>query len=157
MAAHRSPNPKDIARKNERAKRAGELRAQGMTYRQIAAEIGCSHRSVGDLLGESKALALAEMTEWGHTIRDMEDARLLEIIESGWAMVQDIAGRADKDGTPVSYKAAAALTTVLRASESRRKLWGVDAPTKIEATTHRVELPGPEKEAAILARLPPMP
>ena len=32
-------------------------------------------------------------------IRDMEDARLLEIIEAGWSMVQRIAGRSDKEGT----------------------------------------------------------
>ena len=152
----KTANPKDTARKLANAKKAGELRAQGLTYRQIAAELGIGRSTVGDLLGESKALALAEMTEHGHVIRDMEDARLLEIIEAGWAMVQDIAGRVDKDQTPVSYKAAAALTTVLRASESRRKLWGVDAPTKIEATTTRVELPDDDQAAEILAKLPPL-
>lgn len=152
----RSPHPKNTARKLETAKRAGELRAEGMTYRQIAASLGVATATVGDLLGESKAMALAEMTEWGHVIRDQEDARLLEIIEAGWSMVERMAGQSDKDRVPVDYKAAAALTTVLRASESRRKLWGVDAPTKIEATTTRVELPGPEDEAAILAKLPPL-
>ena len=151
-----SKNSKESARKLEMAKRAGELRAQGMTYRQIAAEVGCSTSSVGNLLGESKAMALAEMTEWGHIIRDQEDARLLEIIDAGWAMVQHIAGCTDKDGTPVDYKAAAALTAMLRASESRRKLWGVDAPTQIEATTTRVELPSADDEAEILAKLPPL-
>lgn len=150
----KTANPKDTARKLANAKRAGELRAQGLTYRQIAAELGVGRSTVGDLLGESKALALKEMTEWGHVIREQEDARLIEIIEAGWAMVSRVAGVVDDKGVPVDYKAAAALTTVLRASESRRKLWGVDAPTKIEATTTRVELPGPEDEAAILAKLP---
>lgn len=37
----------------------------------------------------------------------------------------------DKHGVPVDYKAATALGTVLRASESRRKPYGVDTPTKL--------------------------
>ena len=152
----RSAAPKNTARKLSNAQKAGELRAEGMTYAQIAAELGVAKSSVGNLLAESKSIAVDRMADHGARIVAEEDARLLKIIESGWAMVADIAGRADKDGTPVSYKAANALATVLRASESRRKLYGVDAPTKIEATTTRIELPSPEDEADILAKLPPL-
>lgn len=149
-----SKNSKLTARKLENAQRAGVLRAQGLTYRQIAAELGIAHGTVGNLLGESKALALAEMADHGRVIRDQEDARLLDIIERGMGMVEAIAAHSDQFGVPVGHKAAAALQTVLRASESRRKLWGVDAPTRIEATTTRIELPSDEEAAARLADLP---
>jgi hypothetical protein len=43
------------------------------------------------------------------------------------------AGKCDKHGAPIGFKAASALGTVLRASESRRRLYGVDAPTKLTA------------------------
>jgi hypothetical protein len=43
------------------------------------------------------------------------------------------AGKCDKHGAPIGFKAASALRTVLRASESRRRLYGADAPTKLTA------------------------
>jgi len=152
----KTAHPKDTARKLVKARKAGELRAQGLTHRQIAVELGVSASSVGNFLAESKALALKEMADWGRVIRDQEDARLLVIIEQGMSMVERVNGVCDKDGVPVDHKAAAALTAVLRASESRRRLWGVDAPTRIEATTTRVELPDDDEAAEILANLPPL-
>jgi hypothetical protein len=44
----------------------------------------------------------------------------------------------DDKRNPTYYKAAQALATVLRASESRRKLYGVDAPIKVQTTTTNV-------------------
>ena len=85
----------------------------------------------------------------GEQIRATEDVRLLDIIDRGMAMVEAVAGRQDQHGAPIDYKAASALGTVLRASESRRRLYGVDAPTKVTAS---FAAPMTEEEAlAILA------
>ena len=64
-------------------------------------------------------------------------------------MVDAMTDQTDKHGLPVGYKAANALGTVLRASESRRRLYGVDAPTRI-GTTFVPEMTE-EEATAILA------
>ena len=73
----------------------------------------------------------------------------LDIIERAMAIVDARTGRNDKHGVPVDYKAANAL--VLRASESRRKLYGVDAPAKM--TTTFEPLMTDEEAKRILAEL----
>ena len=63
-----------------------------------------------------------------------KDFQLLDIVDRVMAMVDAAAGKCDQHGAPIDFKAASALGTVLRASESRRRLYGVDAPTKVTAS-----------------------
>ena len=145
----RSAHPKNTARKLTNAQKAGELRGEGMTHQQIADELGVDRKTVGNLLAESRRLSLDRMADLGEQIIAQEDTRLLGIIERGMHMVDRLTDQSDKDGIPIDYKAAQALATVLRASESRRKLYGVDAPTKIQ--TSSVEPLSDEAALAIIA------
>lgn len=148
----RSKYPKDIARKLRNRERAAELRADGWRLADIANELGCSIGSVHNYLAEALQAANRRAGDLGELIRAQEDIRLLDIIERGMTMVEACAGQSDRHGTPLDYKAANALGVVLRASESRRKLYGADAPTRI--TTAMVHDHMTEDEAAaILAEL----
>ncbi len=152
----RSAHPKDVARKLVKRERAAELRADGWKLADIATELGCSIGSVHNYLSEALEEANRRAGDLGGQIRAHEDIRLLDIMERAMAMVDAVTGRNDKHGVPIDYKAANALGCCVRASESRRKLYGVDAPTRIEATTTRIELPDADEEAVILAKLPPL-
>ena len=145
----RSSHAKDIARKLRNREAAANLRADGWRLADIATEIGISIGTVHNYLAEAKQEANRRAGDLGEQIRAMEDVRLLDIIDRGMAMVEAVAGKCDQHGAPIDFKAASALGTVLRASESRRRLYGVDAPTKVTAS---FAAPMTEEEAlAILA------
>ena len=130
----RSIHAKDIARKLRNREAAANLRADGWRLADIATEIGISIGTVHNYLAEAKQEANRRAGDLGEQIRATEDVRLLDIIDRGMAMVEAVAGRQDQHGAPIDFKAASALGTVLRASESRRRLYGVDAPTKLTAS-----------------------
>ena len=130
----RSIHAKDIARKLRNREAAANLRADGWRLADIATEIGISIGTVHNYLAEAKQEANRRAGDLGEQIRATEDVRLLDIIDRGMAMVDAAAGKCDQHGAPIDYKAATALGTVLRASESRRRLYGVDAPTKLTAS-----------------------
>ena len=130
----RSIHAKDIARKLRNREAAANLRADGWRLADIATEIGISIGTVHNYLAEAKQEANRRAGDLGEQIRATEDVRLLDIIDRGMAMVDAAAGKCDRHGAPIDYKAATALGTVLRASESRRRLYGVDAPTKVTAS-----------------------
>jgi orotate phosphoribosyltransferase-like protein len=130
----RSIHAKDIARKLRNREAAANLRADGWRLADIATELGISIGTVHNYLAEAKQEANRRAGDLGEQIRATEDVRLLDIIDRGMAMVDAAAGKCDKHGAPIDFKAASALGTVLRASESRRRLYGVDAPTKLTAS-----------------------
>ena len=130
----RSAHPKDEARKLRNREAAAELRAEGWTITAIAKELGIGIGTVHNYLSEAKQEANQRAGDLGEQIRAQEDIRLLDIMERAMAMVDAVTGRNDKHGVPIDYKAANALGVVLRASESRRKLYGVDAPAKMTTT-----------------------
>jgi orotate phosphoribosyltransferase-like protein len=130
----RSIHAKDIARKLRNLEAAANLRADGWRLADIATELGISIGTVHNYLTEAKQEANRRAGNLGEQIRASEDVRLLDIIDRGMAMVEAVAGKCDKHGAPIDFKAASALGTVLRASESRRRLYGVDAPTKLTAS-----------------------
>ncbi|MDA8322213.1 MAG: hypothetical protein M0030_20715 [Actinomycetota bacterium] len=120
----------------ERDLRALELRRLNMTYAQIAREMGwrsqaAAHQAVQRALADSVAEPAAE-------VRQMELDRLDEIarvyrrvLARDHLVVAD--GRVVKlDGQPLldSGPLMQAAAGLLRVSESRRKLLGLDAPAK---------------------------
>ena len=118
----RSLHAKDIARKLRNREAAANLRADGWRLADIATELEISVGTVHNYLAEAKQEANRRAGDLGEQIRAMEDVRLLDIIDRGMAMVDAAAGKCDKHDAPIDFKAASALGTVLRASESRR--WG---------------------------------
>jgi transcriptional regulator len=148
----RSAHPKDVARKLVKRERAAELRADGWKLADIATELGCSIGSVHNYLSEALEEANRRAGDLGSQIRAREDIRLLDLMERAMAMVDAVTGQTDRHGVPIDYRAATALGVVVRASESRRRLYGADAPAKVHATTF-VPLMSDEEAARILAEL----
>ena len=103
----------------ERQRRALELRAQGWGYDRIAAKLGYRSRS-GPWRAVNRALAEVRV-EAVNEMRTLENQRLDELWAGLWV-------RAAIMGDPPS------ASTALRVSESRRKLWGADAPDRLEIT-----------------------
>jgi hypothetical protein len=130
---------------------AAELRADGWTITAIAKELGIGVGTVHNYLAEAKQEANRRAGDLGEQIRAQEDVRLLDIIDRSMAVVDAVAGQRDKHGVPIDHKGVAALGTALRASESRRRLYGVDSPAKI-TTTWQPEMTD-EEASAILEEL----
>jgi hypothetical protein len=145
----KSAHPKDTARKLRNRDTAAQLRADGWKLADIAKEIGISNGAVHNYLAEATQEANRRAGDLGEQIRAQEDVRLLEIIDRSLTSADAVAGQTDKHGVPIDHKGVAALGTVLRASESRRRLYGVDAPAHI-TTTWQPEMTD-EEAAAILA------
>jgi hypothetical protein len=96
-----------------------ELRARGKTFDQIAEELEYANRS-----GAFKAVQAGldrMLREPAERLRKLEDARLSALLEAVMpaAMVGDL-GSIDR---------------VLRLSESRRRLWGLDGASRLDVTT----------------------
>ena len=107
---------------SQRAVVALSLRSRGHSYRAIAAQLGVSlstaHGYVADALAELRAQA----TEEAQMLRDLEAQKLDQIERYLW--------RALRTASPANV---AKLANSLRmVSESRRKLFGMDAAPKLE-------------------------
>jgi transcriptional regulator len=148
----KSAHPKDTARKLRNRDTAAQLRAEGWKLADIAKEIGVSNGTVHNYLAEAKQEANKRAGDLGEQIRAQEDVRLLDIIDRSMAIVDAVSGQTDKHGVPIDHKAATALGTALRASESRRRLYGVDIRTPIMPQKFVPEMTDEEADA-ILAEL----
>jgi hypothetical protein len=116
---------------------AARLRGEGLSYKAIAHRMGCSkstafervHRAWRDTLTEpaeqARAVELARLEE----IHDAAMAVLLRdhITVSHGHVVKDDDGNVILDDGP----RLAAIDRLRQVSESRRKLLGLDAPTKV--------------------------
>lgn len=127
-------HPTVLAAKAERVAEALKLAQQGKTYRQIGAALDVSvstaHAYVKDALAAITKPAAEEM-------RSVEDMRL----EMLWEQLVDqlqprVVEAFDEDGEPLRIEvydeAPRVIETARKLSESRRRLWGLDAPTAIE-------------------------
>jgi hypothetical protein len=138
-----------FARDPETAKQdaeAARLRAQGLTYRQIADTMGLSgkavaYASVQRCLADTLGPPAEELrTLEGERLDDMT-RRLHEIIVAEHIVIQHGKIVRDKDGEPLKDHdpVLKAITVLLRVSESRRKLFGLDVATKADVTIHQVD------------------
>lgn len=127
-------HPTVLAEKAERVAEALKLAQQGKTYRQIAATLGVAlstaHGYVKDALAAITAPAAADM-------RATEDMRLEMLWENLVEQLQPRTVEAfDEEGTPLTIEvydeAPKVIETARKLSESRRKLWGLDAPQAVE-------------------------
>jgi hypothetical protein len=125
-------NPDVAARRAE----AARLRARSYTYREIAAAldipVSVAHEDVQEAMRE----VLAEPAEAARKLEleklDAAERRVREVLERRHLTVSH--GRViTQDGEPVEDDGPAmqAATTLVRISESRRKLLGLDAPAQV--------------------------
>lgn len=117
------PGKKEAAA--ERRNKAFELRKQGVGYRAIGAALGISeaqaHRDVQAALKRLATLEMASAEEY----RTLELARLDTLTVAAARCARGATGDATR---------LAAIDRLLRISESRRKLLGLDAPAKTALT-----------------------
>lgn len=124
-----------------------KLRLQGGEYQQIADTL-IAAGVVGDDYNKSTAFRDVkeelkrlneECSETAEEIRRQEDERIRMLIQSSMELACPEDGMAD----------VSAVNTVLRLSESRRKLWGVDTPVvvkqEVETTVRGVQFVIPEQ------------
>jgi hypothetical protein len=120
----------------ERDAEAARLRSRGLTYRQIAAELGVdvanAHRAVKRALDAVVAEPAADAVAFELERLDALYARALEVMESHHVTVSN--GRVvalNDEPLPDDGPVLAAIDRLVRISESRRKLLGLDSPTKM--------------------------
>lgn len=145
---HRGSGSTDAHRAKER-EQAYDLRIRGLTLRQIADAMRCSHTKVHDLLREEIGNRLDPLREQ-YTQYELDR---LDHMQQATLIVLDNPGRVvtvpyetdevDPDGAKVwkfrdhvivdDKKILGAIDRLVRISESRRKLLGLDAPTRVQA------------------------
>lgn len=127
----------------ERDAEACRLRARGLSYREIAEQLGYAdaagaHRAVSQVLRET-------VQEPADELRHLEVARLDALLATAWAVLErehvaHSSGKlvmvAGEDGTEVPLRddapTLAAIDRVLKIMVRRAELLGLDAPKKIE-------------------------
>ena len=101
---------------------AAELRRDGKTYRQIADAMGWA--STASAYGAVKRALREVVREAGAEVLAFEVERLDQLVDD----VRTIMKTTDSDMTKLMC-----VDRLTKLSETRRKLLGVDAPTKVEA------------------------
>lgn len=120
----------------KRAK-AARLRAKGWSYQRIADEVG--YESKGSAWNAVKQVLDETVREAGDELRQLERDRLDRMSEAAWEVLErqhvvvsngrvvDLHGAPLPDDAPVLQ----AIDRLLKISESRRKLEGLDAPSRV--------------------------
>ena len=110
----------------EREQKAFELKKSGATYAQIGEQLGCSkqsaHAMVGRVLLELRGLVEVDARD----VLRLEVERLDAMLLALWPRAS-----AGNEG---------AIDRVLKIGERRSRLLGLDAPTKVDVTTHEEAL-----------------
>jgi hypothetical protein len=131
----------------ERAERdayAAKLRAQHWTYKQIAEELGIDRtgaiRAVRNALRDACLGPAKELVEMEASRLEAMYDEVLDILQADHVMVSHGRVVYDQDGNPLpDYDIKLrAVDRALRARESFRRLFGLDQPTKVDATVHEV-------------------
>ena len=121
----------------ERDAECARLRTRGLSYQAVANEMGMAISSVHDAVG--RALKEARV-EAGKELQALELDRLdtlylaaTEVLERDHVTVSHGRIIRDDDGEPLLDDAPklGAIDRLLRVSESRRKLLGLDAPSRV--------------------------
>lgn len=162
---HRSQGDSDAATAARR-EQCYELRLRGLTIRQIAERVGIAPTTVhGDLRAEIKnrldplkdQYLQYELDRLDH----MQQAALLVLENPGTVVVVPVSD-VDEEGKPTvrmvnhvivdDRKILGAIDRLVRISESRRKLVGLDAPVKVQADVQVTETTQEDLELQELLR-----
>lgn len=168
--AHRSKGDSDAKRSADRC-RAYELRLVGRTLRQIADDMGVSHTYVHDLLREEIKLREDPLID---QVRQLELDRIDGYVQAcmhvlanpGMVVTVPQEGPPDEEGRPTvvmvqhvivdDRKILGAIDRLIKLSETKRKMLGIDAPVKtqvdiVETTQADLELQEMVREAQAVA------
>ena len=111
----------------ELRQRAIEMRKRGMAYSQIGRTLGRSVSTVHRYVRKELDRIAAETQETTAEVRELEAQRLDDaIIETSRVLAESRVG----GPTPDPDLVLKSVATLLRISESRRRLFGADAPVK---------------------------
>lgn len=121
MRKHRSKASAQTIAASARRARAVELRKAGKSYREIAAEIGCTVKNAHRHVQKALASTVRNTQESVDEHRELELERIDKIIASLMPLVEST-------GDP------AVADKVLKAADLRAKLLGLYAPAKAEVT-----------------------
>lgn len=121
----------------ERYAQALDLRSKGYQYRQIAAEMGIDVKTAFDFVKRGQRAIVAEPAKRVIKMEEqrLDDAlrRVMDILDGDHVMVQQ--GRVVlHDGQPLPDQELIlkAIDRLVKISESRRKLLGLDAAQKVD-------------------------
>ena len=124
-----SRNQKRDTRRDLLAAEAAQLRADGYLYSEIAEQLDVDKSTAWRYVNRGLELANQASAEHMTVWRDREAQEMGDVIDAAWNMVEECR----KAGEPALYvKAAAALGQIAKASERRAKLFGLDAPQRVE-------------------------
>lgn len=127
------------AQRADMAARAYSMSLRGETNVAIGQELGVSRETVRTLLREYIDALTVPLAE---EMRKAESDKLDRLEAVAWKLLEEnhVAFQHGKvvslDGKPISDKEPVfkAIDRLLKTSESRRKLWGIDVPVKTEHT-----------------------
>jgi hypothetical protein len=126
----------------ERRAKAWELRLAGATLEQIGKQLGVTRQAVHYLLKRTLADLEKVNLDAAADLRAIEDARL-----EGRLLEISVLIQAHKSDPDMVAKLDARRQAI---SDAKRKLWGLDAPTKADVTSggQRITLTWPEESDA---------
>jgi len=104
-----------------RSQRALEMRALGHTYQQIGEALGVHQVTAHGIIKRRMAALNEKISESAEQVRQLELARLDDLFRRAMAAVE--AGNVN------------AIDKALRVCESRRRLLGLDAPTRTDISS----------------------
>lgn len=133
--------PEDVARDA----RAAELRGEGLSYKNIAREMGWASKSTAyDAVQRAYRATLTEPADQARAVElarleDAHDAALAVLLRehitvSHGRVVKDDDGNVIIDDAPVLQ----AIDRIRALSESRRKLLGLDAPSRVSVDAEHI-------------------
>ena len=122
--AHQSATSGRMVVAAQRREEAVRLRVAGYSYQAIAEAIGFSDVAARKCVVVALDKLNSTCTETTTRMRTLETERLTGIIRDADAILRDPASS--------NSDRLRALELKVKASESLRKLWGLDAPTKVE-------------------------
>lgn len=132
----------DTARRDAQA---AELRAQGRTYQQITDELGYAdrgnaHRAVRRALRDIVKGPAEKLIQQEAERLDTLYEEALAVLERDHLTVSHGRIICGDDGQPIPDDGPklAAIDRLVKIRESYRRLFGLDSPTKVDATVHEV-------------------
>lgn len=128
----------------ERMREAHRLRMDGMKQVDIAAQLGVNQSTVARYLAQARAELVEETQGLAATLRRREAEGVRAAIEAAWQIVDACL---EAEDPVVKAKGAAAVGQVFKGEERLARLYGLDAPIRVEGSFTPMT---PEEAQAIL-------
>jgi hypothetical protein len=157
-ATHQRTKGGSGARRAEQRAQAYDLRLRGRTLRQIGEDMGISHETVRVLLGEEIANRLDPLKDqylqYELDRLDHMQQAVIAVLDNPGKVVSGVTadGRTWTALVVDDHKILGAVDRLVRISESRRKLCGLDAPVKVQADVQVTETTQEDLELQELLR-----